>query len=117
MIPSVAYTYVTACHNGKQVGLQTLSVTKHRFASMPSSTPHPFCQALSYPAAAATASAVNVSRYAYVCLVLQSHVSEDGDLIVLVASSSTMKQDLLRLDLEQARLLTCLSHSWAQQVK
>ena len=50
-------------------------------------------------------------------MVLQSHVSEDGVLVVLVASSHTMKQDLLRLDLEQARLLTCLSQSWAQQVK
>lgn len=51
------------------------------------------------------------------CVVLQSHVAEDGGLVLLVGSSHSMKQDLLRLDLEQARLLTCLSHSWAQQVK
>ena len=52
-----------------------------------------------------------------VFVILQSHVSEDGVLTLLIASSHNMKQDLLRLDLEQARLLTCLSHSWAQQVK
>lgn len=67
--------------------------------------------------ATATAPAVNKRLYVCVCAVLQSHVSDDGVLVVLLASSHTMKQDLLRLDLEQARLLTCLSHSWAQQVK
>lgn len=53
----------------------------------------------------------------HVCVVLQTHVAEDGSLVLLVDSSPAMKQDLLRLDLEQARLLTCLSHSWRQQVK
>ncbi|KAL3152625.1 hypothetical protein ABBQ32_001640 [Trebouxia sp. C0010 RCD-2024] len=48
---------------------------------------------------------------------IQTHVAEDGSLVLLVDSSPAMKQDLLRLDLEQARLLTCLSHSWRQQVK
>ena len=48
---------------------------------------------------------------------LQSHVAEDGGLVLLVGTILAMKQDLLRLDLEQARLLTCLSDSWRQQVK
>ncbi|KAL3142186.1 hypothetical protein ABBQ38_002537 [Trebouxia sp. C0009 RCD-2024] len=46
----------------------------------------------------------------------QTHVAEDGGLVLLAGSGPAMKQDLLRLDLEQARLLACLSDSWRQQV-
>lgn len=50
-------------------------------------------------------------------VLLQTHVAEDGGLVLLAGSGPAMKQDLLRLDLEQARLLACLSDSWRQQVK
>ena len=47
---------------------------------------------------------------------MQSHVDADGNLF-LVADRSTMSEDLQRLDLAQARLLTELSGHWAQRVR
>ncbi len=47
---------------------------------------------------------------------MQSHIAEDGALFLL-ADSSTIQQDLLDLDLEQARLLTRLSEFLAQRVR